>query len=310
MEKHYLFDGSGSKLSLHASVKAFGAAGDGVADDTAAIQAALNAKKAGGSVYFPAGTYKITQPVFFYSNQTLIFEGGATLLQGAAMDNLMMNYSTAEKGGYDATDNVVIRGATFDGGSYSQNNTLLGICHSRNITIENCRFRNAYGTWHNLEINSSKHVLVSGCWFEGTRKTGVNGELIQIDSFNNTATWPWGNGKVDGTVSYLVEVKNCYFTGCTIAPAIGNHSAAVIDCIRIHDNVFEGFTSSRGAVNFQSARNVDVYSNAFTGCVSGITVGTADSTNTVHDNRFIGITTVSGNGIHSYNNMVNGTFTP
>jgi hypothetical protein len=310
MEKHYLFDGSGSKLSLHASVKAFGAAGDGVADDTAAIQAALNAKKAGGSVYFPAGTYKITQPVFFYSNQTLIFEGGATLLQGAAMDNLMMNYSTAEKGGYDATDNVVIRGATFDGGSYSQNNTLLGICHSRNITIENCRFRNAYGTWHNLEINSSKHVLVSGCWFEGTRKTGVNGELIQIDSFNNTATWPWGNGKVDGTVSYLVEVKNCYFTGCTIAPAIGNHSAAVIDCIRIHDNVFEGFTSSRGAVNFQSARNVDVYSNTFTGCVSGITVGTADSTNTVHDNRFIGITTVSGNGIHSYNNMVNGTFTP
>jgi polygalacturonase len=310
MEKHYLFDGSGSKLSLHASVKAFGAAGDGVADDTAAIQAALNAKKAGGSVYFPAGTYKITQPVFFYSNQTLIFEGGATLLQGAAMDNLMMNYSTAEKGGYDATDNVVIRGATFDGGSYSQNNTLLGICHSRNITIENCRFCNAYGTWHNLEINSSKHVLVSGCWFEGTRKTGVNGELIQIDSFNNTATWPWGNGKVDGTVSYLVEVKNCYFTGCTIAPAIGNHSAAVIDCIRIHDNVFEGFTSSRGAVNFQSARNVDVYSNTFTGCVSGITIGTADHTNTVHDNHFIGITTVSGSGIHSYNNMVNGTFTP
>jgi nitrous oxidase accessory protein NosD len=247
--------------------------------------------------------------VFFYSNQTLIFEGGATLLQGASMDNLMMNYSTAEKGNYDATDNVIIRGATFDGGSYSQNNTLLGICHSRNITIENCRFRNAYGTWHNLEINSSKHVLVDGCWFEGSRKNGVNGELIQIDSFNNTATWPWGNGKVDGTVSYLVEVKNCFFAGCTIAPAIGNHSQAVIDSIRIHDNVFEGFTSSRGAVNFQSAKNVDVYCNTFTGCTTGITIGTADNTNTVHDNRFIGITTVVGNGIRSYSNMINGTFT-
>ena len=309
MEKHYFFDGSGSKLSLQASVMAFGATGDGGTDGTTAIQAALNAKKGGGSVYFPAGIYRITQPVFFYSNQTLIFEN-ATLLQGAAMDNLMMNYSTAEKGGYDATDHVIIRGATFDGGSYTQNNTLLGICHSQHITIENCRFRNAYGTWHNLEINSSKNVLVNGCWFEGSRKTGVNAELIQIDSFNNTATWPWGNGKVDGTVSYLVEVKNCFFTGCTVAPAIGNHSAAVIDCIRIHDNVFEGFTSSRGTVNFQSAKNVDVYGNTFTGCVSGITVGTADGTNTVHDNRFLGVTTAAGSGIQSYNNMINGTFTP
>ena len=95
-----------------------------------------------------------------------------------------------------------------------------------------------------------------------------------------------------------------------MAPAIGNHSEAVIDCIRIHDNVFEGFTSTRGTVNFQSAKNVDVYCNTFTGCVSGITIGTADGTNTVHDNRFIGITTTAGSGIHSCNNMVNGTFTP
>lgn len=310
MEKHYFFDGNGSKLSLHTSVMAFGATGDGVADDATAIQAALNAKKGGGSIYFPAGIYRITQPVFFYSNQTLIFEGGATLLQGAAMDNLMMNYSTVEKGGYDATDHVTIHGATFDGGSYTQNNTLLGICHSRHITIKNCRFRNGYGTWHNLEINSSKDVLVDGCWFEGHRRTGVNAELIQIDSFNNTITWPWGNGKVDDTVSYMVEVKNCFFTGCTIAPAIGNHSAAVIDCIRIHDNVFEGFSCSRGAINFQNAKNVDVYSNTFTGCTTGITVGTADGTNTAHDNRFLGITTPAGSGIHSYDNMINGTFTP
>lgn len=109
MEKQCFFDGSGKKLSLHTTVTAYGAAGDGLADDTSAIQAALNAKKEGGTVYFPAGTYKITQPVFFYSDQILIFQGGATLLQGASMDNLMMNYSTAEMGAYDATQNVIIR---------------------------------------------------------------------------------------------------------------------------------------------------------------------------------------------------------
>ena len=310
MEKQCFFDGSGKKLSLHTTVTAFGAVGDGLADDTSAIQAALNAKKEGGTVYFPAGIYKITQPVFFYSDQILIFQGGATLLQGASMDNLMMNYSTADLGAYDATRNVIIRGATFDGGSYSQNNTLLGICHSRDITISQCRFRNAYGIWHNLEVNSSKHVQITDCWFEGSRKNGVNGELLQIDSYNNTATWPWGNGKVDGTVSYMVEVKNCFFTGCDIAPAIGNHSVAAVDCIRIHDNVFEGFTSTRGAVNFQSAKNVDVYSNSFIGCTSGITITSGGGSNTVHDNRFLAVTTPCSGSITSYNNTINGSFAP
>ena len=40
------------------NVKDFGAVGDGVTDDTAAIQAALDHVAAnGGTLYFPAGTY-------------------------------------------------------------------------------------------------------------------------------------------------------------------------------------------------------------------------------------------------------------
>jgi hypothetical protein len=43
------------------NVKAYGAAGDGVTDDTTAIQNAVNAVPAsGGIVYFPAGTYKVS----------------------------------------------------------------------------------------------------------------------------------------------------------------------------------------------------------------------------------------------------------
>lgn len=307
MRKTFGYDGSGNKVFCTVNVLAFGAVGDGVTDDTAAIQAALDScKDSGGTIVFPAGVYKLTKSVYFYSNQRLIFEGGATLLQGASINNLLMNYSTADKGAYDATENVEIDGAIFDGGSYTKNNTLMGICHSKNIKIRNCAFQNGYGTWHDLEVNSSKDVLVEGCSFEGLRRTGDGACLIQVDSFNNTATWPWGNGLVDNTVSYMVEIKNCHFFDCTIAPAIGNHSQAVVNCIRVHECIFEGLTSNRGAINFGAAKNVDVYNNTFAGCTKGVTIGTADGTNTVHDNRFIDVTTVSGSGINTYNNMVNG----
>ena len=308
MPNNVFYNGFSSALFNSVNVLAYGAVGDGVTDDTKAIQAALDAlKTTGGTIHFPVGIYRLTKSVYFYSNQELIFEHGATLLQGAEINNLMMNYSTADKGGYNATQNVVIEGAIFDGGNYTTENTLLGFCHSKDITVRDCKFVNGYGSWHNIEVNSSKNVLIDHCWFSGNRRTGENGELIQIDSFNNTATWPWGNGAIDNTVSYMVEVKNCWFGDCAVAPAIGNHSEAVVNCVRIHDNIFEGLTSSRGAINFLNAMNVDVYDNTFVDCTTGVTIGTVENMSTVHDNRFIGITTVSGSGITTYYNMVNGS---
>ena len=57
-----------AKMRDVVSVKDFGAVGDGVADDTAAIQAAINAKaSSGGAINFPAGTYKITSSLTWYN---------------------------------------------------------------------------------------------------------------------------------------------------------------------------------------------------------------------------------------------------
>jgi len=53
-----------AKLRETVSAKDFGAVGDGVADDTAAIQAAIDAAAAAGPVlHVPAGTYRLTSPV-------------------------------------------------------------------------------------------------------------------------------------------------------------------------------------------------------------------------------------------------------
>lgn len=70
------------KLRDVVSVKDFGAVGDGVADDTAEIQAALDAVYAagGGTLYFPAGEYLVTSIVkVFASNISVVFKGAGKM---------------------------------------------------------------------------------------------------------------------------------------------------------------------------------------------------------------------------------------
>lgn len=60
------------------NVKSFGAAGNNTGDDTVAINNAIKAlPAAGGTVYFPAGTYKITDNIISRNALTLVGEGSS-----------------------------------------------------------------------------------------------------------------------------------------------------------------------------------------------------------------------------------------
>lgn len=308
MAKIYKSDGNIIMLSNIVDVTDFGAIGDGITDDYSAIQSAIDSISNGGIVFFPTGIYRISQHLIVYSNQTIELNG-STILQGAEINNLMMGYCTSSIGAYDGPHDIIVQNGTFDGGSYTTNNTLLAFCHGKNIVIRKCSFKNAYGTWHNVEINSSKWVVIDNCTFEGLRKTGENAEMIQVDSYDSAATWPWGNGMQDGTVSYLVEIKNCHFYNNTISPAIGNHSSTAIQYLKIHDCTFEGLTASRGCIAFQSSLYADVYNNTFVSCTSKIINNRSGSLWTAHDNRIDGESTPTFSFAITYNNMINGTFT-
>lgn len=72
----------------------FGAVGDGITDDTAAFQAALNSG-AGSIITIPAGTYKITAPLVVTGQGTHIVGAGTssvTLLAGAAINTVLVAY--------------------------------------------------------------------------------------------------------------------------------------------------------------------------------------------------------------------------
>jgi len=80
-----------SKLQDIVSVKDFGAVGNGVADDTAAIQAAINAVATdGGTVYIPSGTYLVSS--------TLLVSNSSVYIRGAGMYNTVITRNSPSYG--------------------------------------------------------------------------------------------------------------------------------------------------------------------------------------------------------------------
>ncbi len=76
-------------LSGVVDVRAFGAVGDGVADDTAAIQAAINVVAVmlgGGTVFVPDGLYNLTA--------SLVINTGSVSIKGASRDSVQFRRST------------------------------------------------------------------------------------------------------------------------------------------------------------------------------------------------------------------------
>jgi autotransporter-associated beta strand protein len=89
----------GSAVTNTVNVRGFGAKGDGLTDDTAAIQAALNhaaarlsangLQRAGAAVVFPSGTYIVSHRLTFLTTNTLPNGQGLTI-RGEGMTNTIL----------------------------------------------------------------------------------------------------------------------------------------------------------------------------------------------------------------------------
>jgi hypothetical protein len=93
-----------------ANVVDFGAVGDGVTDDTAAIQAAFDSQTSGGVVNFPEGTYLCNSKITTTNHVSLIGEGPkSTEIVFSATDGMLIDRSLT--GNRD--DSIVIRDMSF-----------------------------------------------------------------------------------------------------------------------------------------------------------------------------------------------------
>jgi len=99
------------KMRESVSVKDFGAIGDGVADDTAAIQAAIDT---GSSVFIPSGTYKTTSSLNVTTNNQQITGGGNAKIVGSYEQDPVSPNANESMIFVDGADNVTIKNITLE----------------------------------------------------------------------------------------------------------------------------------------------------------------------------------------------------
>jgi len=277
------------------NVKDFGAVGDGVADDTAAIQAAINSTSPFGEVFFPEGTYKISSTITLPSSSGL---SGITL-RGIGWGSVIKPTSAVSIAIKALGDVVFISNLQFDGISTSSAAAL-----QFEGGINNC------------------NVSVTGCYFS----TFANGIILLTDCYNIS-----NNNFTDCNVSiYCADsavnatISNNYVLGGSGAVFFGRISIQA-EGVRVFSNTFLCTGAGANQITIQAGLEISIFNNIIdqTGkggkavFISGST-GSSISHIKIRDNWLAGGNTTAGqcvqieqgSGLNTNNIWINGnTFT-
>jgi len=192
------------------NVKAYGAKGDGVTDDTVAIIAAVTACKAagGGEVFFPRGDYGITSAMIFSGLSNISFRGsGATISAIADIQSAAMLYMSDSTG-------VEVHGIEFDGNSRSIRGLEFRGCSD--VFVDKCEV-------HHMGQTGSTTTYVAGIRVGNNGATGGEGVTIQGCDIHDIAATTAGGLISRGLVffTYLntgdvfikdISVSDCKFS--------------------------------------------------------------------------------------------------
>lgn len=223
------------KLQEVVSVKDFGATGDGVTNDTIAVQAAIDAlASTGGVLHFPPGEYRIARNVgtndrwgvkVTSSNITLKGDQASlrrfdTNITTYALAYPILFIGTPDSDVAAATQNIVVDGLTFIGEDTRHSSSGSSLHDFRNA-IE---FKNSSDTW------------VKDCVF-----TAIDSAAI---SYQQPATYDYVNNVYYNTTkNYRSKVIGCLFIAephnVSTRALIHAISIGGIDFINISHNYFE-----------------------------------------------------------------------
>jgi nitrous oxidase accessory protein NosD len=288
----------------------FGAKGDGVADDTAAIQAAIDALPAsGGEVRFPTGDYLITSPLLIERSwvtlrgantgfRSIVYDAeglGSKIITNSAIDMLVLH--TPSGASYRNAGNV-IDSLQFRGNATTGTNRGIYVYGSlaghrssddlsiRNTTVINCPV--------GVYLNNCDATTIRDCWIgecgAGIYDTGsIHGSIIncQISDSTNIGT------ELSGVARYIYagnqQARNScclQLDTCDHVNVVGNifYDPTTGDCIKGSGVTYSHFGGNTciGAPSGQSGialGAVSSYNSSYNvisgGVISGCDVGVA-----------------------------------
>jgi hypothetical protein len=257
-----------TKLRETVSVKDFGAVGDGVTDDTAAINAALTALVAGGTLLFPPGTYKVTSTI----NKT--FNNGAMVNlvgYGAKIDGTSVVGSVAGD-----TTLVTLGGARLTGvalgTSASKYATSITTATAISAAVNDIALITSSDLW-----NPTRAYYYKGEFIEmrGISGTTIDCHTALFDSYTNSTTTVYALSMPTVVVEGLEVVMNANQTALVVAysrnPTIRN--------TKVHGARYTGieFKYCFGG----SIENNEVYDAWYSGTGTSYCVGVATCQNVV-----------------------------
>lgn len=187
------------KLDDFVNIRDFGATGDGVTDDSAAINSALSSiycahddERTYRTLYFPAGTYNIEGIIYIPAHANLVGEGagstiiklisGSTYVARTADSEFQVDAAIGTTGG-TAPTNIIVQNMTFYNAA---GNNVLALDYTTNSQFINCEFKadltapvtsgtDACVTIRGSSSYPTRNVIFSGCYFKAS-KVGVRAD--------------------------------------------------------------------------------------------------------------------------------------
>ncbi len=220
------------------NVKDFGAVGDGVTDDTAAIQAAIDSAPDGKTVFFPSGTYRATSQISIDTKGIRLVGDGlkrtSIVFDDGAYSAFKTSVVTPQDGAFFAIEYLGVGGTT----NVSPTITLLEITNnSPYLTLTDCSFGYADTA---LKINAAYIIKISRCNISNVNRalysdtTGTQADLLIDQCTFGTSTI--GSDPVIDIIYNSARISNSYFetesqSKLSLAVRTGAQKVNLTDCV-------------------------------------------------------------------------------